>query len=72
MSNVISFTAGTYGPVPVQNVLEGALEADLKEVMVIGLDEMDGLYVACSTGDKPDLLYLLERARIRAMSDIEE
>lgn len=47
--------------VPVHKVLEGALDADLEQVVVIGLTDDDEIYVASST-TTPDTHDLIERA----------
>ncbi|UTC28574.1 hypothetical protein MARCHEWKA_00610 [Brevundimonas phage vB_BpoS-Marchewka] len=47
--------------VPVHKVLEGALDADLEQVVVIGLTEDDEIYVASST-TTPVTHDLIERA----------
>lgn len=57
---IIPFTGATYGDIPVENVLNGALEQNLKHTLVIGYREDESLYFASSTGERPLMLWLLE------------
>ena len=60
-SNVIQFHGNTTLDIPCDRVLQGAQEAKLKTVLVIGWDENDQMYSACSTGDNRETLWLLKR-----------
>lgn len=64
MGDVVNGHFRTTNAVPVENVIEGAREADLGEILVLGWNKDNSkLYVAASTGNKPELLYLLELAK---------
>lgn len=52
-----------YAPVSVQNVLAHAAEADLKEVLVIGLGTDGTPTFFCSTSDKGAMLLMMEWCR---------
>jgi hypothetical protein len=69
MAEVIKFPGGTVGPVPVNAVLEGAANAALSEVFVLGLEQDGTEYFASSTGEAPKLLWLLEIARRAVMRE---
>ncbi len=49
--------------VPVNLVLERALDASLTEVIVIGYDKNDELYFASASGDAPSILWAIEKAK---------
>ena len=63
MSNVEKLGAPFYGDVPVDNVLNGALAANLKSVVVIGYTETGELYFAFSEPDGAHVLWKLEEAK---------
>lgn len=67
MGEVINLDIPTKGDLPPNLVLDGALEADLKEVFVCGLTQDGGLYLASSGGYLPDMLFLLELAKRSVM-----
>lgn len=70
-ARVIDFTGPLYGDLPVENVLSGAAKAGLEEVFVIGRTT-DGEYLASSTGDKAELLWMVMRAQRALLEDDEE
>lgn len=67
MAKVIPFEMFTTLDIPVENVLESALDNDLKNVLVLAYDENGEEYFASSTSDGKILLWLLERCKQRLM-----
>lgn len=62
----------TTGKVAPEKVLTAALEENLREVAVVGLDSENNLYCAFSDGDILDILGALDIARdqiLRAIND---
>jgi hypothetical protein len=59
-AKILEFTGATCLEIPPEVVLKGALEAQLEEVVVVGHDAEGQLFVATSTGYRPDILYLLQ------------
>lgn len=71
---VVPFTGSTSCDLPVDDVLVGAREAGLKEVVVLGLEPDDALFMATSSGRLPDIMWLLklaERLVLEQAYDIE-
>lgn len=69
--NVVWFGGETRLPIPAEQVLRGALEAGVQDVLVIGT--LDGeLYTASSTADAGELLLMLERAKRRLMTHVPQ
>jgi hypothetical protein len=60
-SNIILFHGDTTLDIPCERVLQGAQEAKLKTVLVIGWDENDEMYAACSSGDNRETMWLLKK-----------
>ena len=52
---------------PVEGVLEGAQEANLDSVIVIG-DLGEDLYLSSSLGNLPKIIYLLELAKSKLLT----
>ncbi len=63
MNNVVTLELETKQDVPVEKVLQGALEGKLLEVVVIGFSEGENLYFATSKSYAPDILWALECAK---------
>lgn len=61
--NVIEFPGETVGPIPPKKILDKANEEQLKDVVVLGWTEDNSLYISSSTGEAPDLIFLLEMAK---------
>ena len=64
MSNVIPLpgvnVSETYGDVPVDGVISGAIEADLASVFILGKTKGGDLYVAMSHAGVPNAIHLFE------------
>lgn len=67
MSNVINLPVITTLDIPAERILGKAIEADLKEAMVIGTTKDGDFYFAATFGDGGNVLWLLERTRIEIM-----
>lgn len=57
---------------PPERILRGASEADLSAVIVIGYDKDGGEYFASSIADGPEVLWALERAKLRLMQTVDD
>lgn len=71
-AEIIQWRGDTKLDVPVENVLQGAQEANLDDVVVLGLDARGGVYFASTYGAAPDTLWLLERCRKRLIEMSDE
>lgn len=60
MSNVITLPCITTHNLPAERVLNGALEADLAGVVVLGYDKEGKPYFASSYADGGDVMWLME------------
>lgn len=69
MSDTINFEGVTYGRVPPENVLDGAKEEGLSDVIVIGYTADDEEYFASSMGRDGDNILLLERFKKFLLED---
>lgn len=58
---VIDFTGATTADIPIENVLQWA--DHLEEAIIVGYDDMGDLYVAGTSPNVPDVVYLLEMAK---------
>ena len=67
-ADIIEGKFNTKLPVPVENVLRGAIEQDLEDVIIIGRTKDQELYMAASNGDGPELLWLIECAKSYILS----
>ena len=61
MGDVINMGGGTLIEVPVYKVLDGAKEANLRHVIVIGVDYDGAEYHASSTGQCEKMLWMVKR-----------
>jgi len=59
-SNVVILDVVTCLPIPVERILNAALEADLDTVMVVGYDKNGKFYFAGSDPSAPNKVWLLE------------
>ena len=69
--NVIQLTQATSQHIPVERVLDAAKERLNETCLVLGWDEDDLLYVASSTSNAPELLWMIEKAK-QALLEIGE
>ena len=59
--NVIIWNGRTKLDLPVERILQGALEADLDEVVIVGFDKDGNEYFASSVADGGQCMYHLQR-----------
>lgn len=57
--------------IPVERVLRKADEADLQSVVVIGYDQNGDEYFASSVAGGPEILWALERAKLRLLRVVD-
>jgi hypothetical protein len=67
MSNVVELNAVYYGELPVDRVLDGAKDAGLESVQVIGFDASGQLVTLSSVADIAQMLLMLELAKVRVL-----
>jgi hypothetical protein len=63
LGDVVLLNVVTRLDIPVQRVLDGAVNADLEKVVVIGYDKEGEFYFASNKADKVSVLWLLEQAK---------
>jgi hypothetical protein len=61
----------TFGHIEPATVLNAAIEANVKEVLVLGWDEDGAFYIASSEGYTPDLITLCEIGKSTLLSGYE-
>ena len=62
-AEIIEGNFNTRLSVPAENVLKGAIEQNLEDVIIIGRTKDQDLYMAASTGEGPEILWLIECAK---------
>jgi hypothetical protein len=67
--NVIQLSVPTTLDIPPERVLEGALKADLNMVLVLGWTEAGEMYASCSSGNIPEIVFLLEKMKMEVLRD---
>lgn len=67
MGKVIELPCFTKLDIPSERVLNGAIDAGLKKVLVLGIEEDGELYAACSSADKVQVLYLIEMFKFKLL-----
>ncbi len=60
---MVNFPGATRLDIPVDKVLEGAVDADLKGVVIIGEDQDGELFLASSMQDASKMIWLIELAK---------
>ena len=58
--NVVRFTGNTKLDIPVERIFEGALQANLEEVVIIGFDAEGEFKIFSSSGDARRIVFALE------------
>ena len=58
--------------VPPDRVIEGAVEASLKSVIIIGYTEGGDEYFASSVADGGTVMFLMERAKFKLLNIVDE
>lgn len=62
-SNVVVLNVVTTLDIPVGRIIAGALDAKVKDLVIIGFDENGDEFFASSVADGGTVLWLLERAK---------
>ena len=71
--NVIPLNNVTRLDIPVDRVLQGADDADLEHVVILGYGKETGEeYFASSYADGGDVLWLLERAKLQLLRQVDD
>lgn len=65
--NVVILPVVTTLDIPIERVLDGAKEAELKRVVVIGYKEGEEFYFSSSFSSGPEVVWLLEHAKKRLL-----
>lgn len=68
-AEIIPLNCQTTLDLPPKKVLQGALDANLQSVLIIGLDEDANPYYASSLGHPGENLWMIERFKIFLLSD---
>lgn len=67
LAPVVTLGCATCLDIDSQRVLNGALEAELSEVVVVGYDKDGEFYFASSKADGPNILWALEMAKLKLL-----
>ena len=70
MGDIVTFNGVTRLDIPVDRILDGARDAELTEVVVIGYRQDGSEFFASSTGDGGDVVWHLERAKYKLLGVI--
>lgn len=71
-AQVLRFQGITKLDIPVDRVLDGAMDEQLRCVVVLGYDVDGKEYFASSIADGADVLWLLERLKLRLLTETAE
>ena len=66
---VVNLSTITSLDIPADRVIAGAIENGLKSIIIVGVDLDDDFYFASSIADGADVLWWLEVAKKRLMTD---
>lgn len=66
--NIVDFPGPTTAPIPPNQVLQKAMEADLASAIVVGLDKEGKFYLAMSNSSIPECGWQLEIAKTMLMN----
>ncbi len=72
MGDVVVLDIPTRLDVPAERVLNAALKADLKSIIIAGYDSDGGEYFASSLADGGDALWLMERFKMALLQKVDE
>lgn len=67
-TNVVLLGGPTRLNIPPERVLDAALAADLSEVVILGRDQDGEEYFASSVADGADVVWLMERMKLKLIS----
>lgn len=71
-ADIVELDTITSLDIPAERVLRKASEADLKSVVVLGYDEDGEEYFASSLADGGDVVWLMERAKMKLLAMPDE
>ena len=66
-AEIITPSFNTRLDIPVERVLDAAKDAGIEMVLVLGRTKEGELYMAASTGDAPEILWLIECAKVHIL-----
>lgn len=72
MSKVVVLPCVTSLDIPVEKILDAALEKELRDVVVLGYDADGDEYFASSIADGGTVLWLMERLKLQLLGYGEE
>lgn len=70
-AEILHFDGVTSLDISADRVLEAAKAAEMQAVIIIGYDADGGEYFASSISDGPEVLWALERAKMRLMRIVD-
>lgn len=70
--NVVEFPGATIADIPPKKILAKLIEADPEEIVAITRGKDDKIHVHTSSGYRPDILWLIENAKMMTMEPDEE
>lgn len=70
-ADVIILRTRTTLDIPVDRVLDGAKESDLREILIVGRTKNNELYIASSLAKRSEILWGIELAKKQLLSDDE-
>lgn len=68
MGEVVELNMETRLDIPPERVLKAALDGKMKCVVVLGIAEDGSEYFASSVGDGSEILWFMERAKLKLLS----
>lgn len=72
MGEVVVWKGVTTENIPPERVLNAALSSELTDVVVLGYDSDGQEYFASSIANGPDVLWLLERLKLKLLKRVGE
>lgn len=72
MGDVTILPVVTKLPIPPERVLNGALEVEFEDVIVIGFTKTGDGYFASSSADGGDVVWQLERAKLKLLKIVDD
>lgn len=68
-SNVVDFTGATKGDIPPNTILENLLAACPVDLVAITRDKDGDIHVHTSSGYRPEILWMIENAKLMTMEE---
>lgn len=70
--NIVLFTGVTSLDLPADRVLQAAIDEGLEQVVIMGYTKDGEEYFASSVAGGPEVLWLLERSKIKLLGVVDE